>query len=158
MITEARLERVASGLAPVTPGWFIVNTADAAWVSNEWYGGVCIFESDDFVLRGRPIDRVRQAARRVHDPRRAAGTPGGWLPRRVGTGGLPHLDGRVRAHHRRPGTAPSGMGLRALSADDRAHVRRDGIRPCVILATGNRRDDLERVNPRSEAAPPRRRA
>ena len=54
MVTEARLERVASGLAPVTPGWFIVNTADAAWVNNEWSGGVCIFESDDFVLRGRP--------------------------------------------------------------------------------------------------------
>ena len=54
MVTEARLERVASGLAPVTPGWFVVNTADAAWVESEWYGGVCIFESDDFVLRGRP--------------------------------------------------------------------------------------------------------
>ena len=23
-------------------------------VNNEWSGGVCIFESDDFVLRGRP--------------------------------------------------------------------------------------------------------
>jgi hypothetical protein len=45
---------VMSGLAPVTPGWFIVNTADAAWVNNESFGGVCIFESDDFVLRGRP--------------------------------------------------------------------------------------------------------
>ena len=54
MVTEARLERVASGLAPVTPGWFIVNTADAAWTNNEWYGGVCIFESDHIVLQGRP--------------------------------------------------------------------------------------------------------
>ena len=43
MVTEARLERVESGLAPVTPGWFVVNTADAAWVTNEVYGGVCIF-------------------------------------------------------------------------------------------------------------------
>src|SRR5579862_9138510 len=55
MVAEARLERVASGLAPVTPGWFVVNVADAAWVSNdESFGGVCIFESDDFVLKGRP--------------------------------------------------------------------------------------------------------
>ena len=54
MVTEARLERVESGLAPVTPGWFVVNTADAAWVTNEVYGGVCIFESDDFVDRFRP--------------------------------------------------------------------------------------------------------
>ena len=52
MIAET-LERVASGLAPVTPGWF-VNTADAAWVTNDSYCGVCIFESDDFVLQGRP--------------------------------------------------------------------------------------------------------
>jgi hypothetical protein len=55
MANEARLKRVASGLAPVTPGWFVVNTAEAAWVTNDdWSGGVCIFESDDFVLRGRP--------------------------------------------------------------------------------------------------------
>ena len=54
MVTEARLERVASGLAPVTPGWFVVNAADAAWVTNDAYCGVCIFESDEFVLRGRP--------------------------------------------------------------------------------------------------------
>jgi hypothetical protein len=30
MIEEARLEAVESGLAPVTPGWFIVNARDAA--------------------------------------------------------------------------------------------------------------------------------
>jgi hypothetical protein len=54
MVEEARLEAVASGLAPVSPGWFVVNARDAAWVNNEQSGGVCIFESDDFVLRGRP--------------------------------------------------------------------------------------------------------
>ena len=54
MVDEARLEAVASGLAPVTPGWFVVNARDAAWVNNDHWGGVCIFESDDFVLRGRP--------------------------------------------------------------------------------------------------------
>jgi quercetin dioxygenase-like cupin family protein len=54
MVEEARLESVASGLAPVSPGWFVVNARDAAWVSNDRHGGVCIFESDEFVLRGRP--------------------------------------------------------------------------------------------------------
>jgi uncharacterized cupin superfamily protein len=54
MIEEARLEAVASGLAPVSPGWFVVNARDAAWTNNDRAGGVCIFESDDFVLRGRP--------------------------------------------------------------------------------------------------------
>ena len=54
MIEEARLESLASGLAPVSPGWFVVNARDAAWTNNDSIGGVCIFESDDFVLRGRP--------------------------------------------------------------------------------------------------------
>jgi uncharacterized cupin superfamily protein len=54
MVEEARLEAVESGLAPVSPGWFVVNARDAAWVNNDRSGGVCIFESDDFVLRGRP--------------------------------------------------------------------------------------------------------
>jgi uncharacterized cupin superfamily protein len=54
VIEEARLEAVASGLAPVTPGWFVVNAADAAWMTNDLTQSCCIFESDDFVLRGRP--------------------------------------------------------------------------------------------------------
>ena len=73
MIEEAQLERVASGLAPVTPGWFVVNTADAAWVTNDdWSGGVCIFESDEFVLReGAILGRAGSLAfhhRTLDDP------------------------------------------------------------------------------------------
>ena len=54
MIEEARLEAVESGLAPVTAGWFVLNARDAAWMNNEATEACCIFESDDFVLRGRP--------------------------------------------------------------------------------------------------------
>ncbi len=54
MIEEARLEPVASGLTPVTPGWFVVNAREAAWMNNDQTESCCIFESDDFVLRGRP--------------------------------------------------------------------------------------------------------
>jgi hypothetical protein len=32
MIDEARLEDVGSGLAPLSPGWFVVNVSEAAWV------------------------------------------------------------------------------------------------------------------------------
>src|ERR687887_1161269 len=78
MVEEARLEAVASGLAPVTPGWFVVNARDAAWVNNDYTGGVCIFESDEFVLRGRPDleEYVKPGAGfnlRVLLPGRAAG-------------------------------------------------------------------------------------
>jgi uncharacterized cupin superfamily protein len=54
MAEEARLEKVGSGLAPVTDGWFVVNTHDAAWLSNEAFGARCVFESDVPVVRARP--------------------------------------------------------------------------------------------------------
>jgi mannose-6-phosphate isomerase-like protein (cupin superfamily) len=79
MVKEAHLDRVASGLAPVTPGWFVVNTAEAAWVTNDdWSGGVCILESDELVLRDRPDLTAYQKPNagftlRVVPPRRPAG-------------------------------------------------------------------------------------
>jgi hypothetical protein len=51
---EARLEDVGSGLAPVTAGWFVVNVAEAAWLTNDAFGARCVFEADRPVLRGRP--------------------------------------------------------------------------------------------------------
>jgi quercetin dioxygenase-like cupin family protein len=51
---EAKLEDVGSGLAPVSPGWFVVNVREAAWVTNEAFGARCLFEADVPVLRERP--------------------------------------------------------------------------------------------------------
>src|SRR5207248_5964534 len=34
VVKEARLEKLAAGLTPVTEGWFVVNVRDAAWVTN----------------------------------------------------------------------------------------------------------------------------
>jgi uncharacterized cupin superfamily protein len=55
MIEEARLEDVGSGsgLAPVSPGWFVVNAADAAWVRSDAFGSRCVFESSRRVLAER---------------------------------------------------------------------------------------------------------
>jgi uncharacterized cupin superfamily protein len=53
-VEEARLEEVGSGLAPVSPGWFVVNVAEAAWLRNEAFGGRCNFESTPRVLQARP--------------------------------------------------------------------------------------------------------
>jgi quercetin dioxygenase-like cupin family protein len=50
---QARLEEVGSGLAPVSPGWFVVNVQDAAWVTNEAFGSRCLFEADVPALRDR---------------------------------------------------------------------------------------------------------
>ena len=54
MTEEARLEDVGSGLAPTSPGWFVVNVADAAWIVNDSFGARCIFESNPRVLQNRP--------------------------------------------------------------------------------------------------------
>jgi uncharacterized cupin superfamily protein len=47
MVEEARLERLSSGLAPVTPGWFVVNVRDAAWETNANLGAMCAFEGEN---------------------------------------------------------------------------------------------------------------
>lgn len=78
MPAEARLEDVGSGLAPVTPGWFVVNARDAAWLNNDSFGGVCIFESDNIVLSQRPdLEEVTHRAgftMRVMQPGQPSGT------------------------------------------------------------------------------------
>ena len=153
VVTEARLERLASGLAPVTPGWFVVNTADAAWVENESYGGVCIFESDRVVLQGRPdlTEYVKPHAGftiRVVPPGKpvalyhAESVQEDFL---VLMGEctliIEDQERRLRAWdfvHCPPMTSHTFVATQAG--------------PCVILATGNRRDDLERVYRGSEAA------
>jgi uncharacterized cupin superfamily protein len=53
-VGEARLENVGSGLAPVGAGWFVLNTAEAAWVRNDAFGARCVFEASERVLQERP--------------------------------------------------------------------------------------------------------
>ena len=45
-MTEARLEDLGSGLAPVTPGWFVVNVRDAEWWFADSRGARCAFENE----------------------------------------------------------------------------------------------------------------
>jgi len=152
MVQEAHLEQVASGLAPVSPGWFVVNARDAAWVTNDAYQGVCIFESDEFVLRGRPdlTEYVKPYAGftlRVIQP---------------GRGGLYHAESVQEDF-----LVVHGECLLIVEDEERQLRTWDFVHcppmtghtfittgdvPCVLIATGNRRDDLERVYPRSETA------
>ena len=44
-VPEASLARTGAGLEPAEPGWFVVNAADAAWVTNPGYGRYTRFES-----------------------------------------------------------------------------------------------------------------
>ena len=60
---EARLEDSGSGLAPTSPGWFVVNVRDAMWVTSEGgekrpSGSECLFES--------PYAELEQYGIRIH--------------------------------------------------------------------------------------------
>jgi uncharacterized cupin superfamily protein len=46
MVEEARLDRLESGLAPASVGWFVVNVRDAAWETNDHLGAMCGFEGE----------------------------------------------------------------------------------------------------------------
>jgi uncharacterized cupin superfamily protein len=153
VVSEARLEAVASGLAPVSPGWFVVNAADAAWVNNDYFGGVCIFESDEFVLRGRSdLDEyVKPNAGftlRVVPP----GRPSGLYHAESVQEDFLVLAGEcvlIVENEERRLRAWDFVHCPPMTGHTFVCV---GDRPCVILATGNRRDDLERVYVRSDAA------
>ena len=125
MVTEYVSNPSHRGLAPVTPGWFIVNTADAAWTNNESYGGVCIFESDHVVLQGRPDLTAYEKPHagftiRVVPP----GQPsGGYHAESVQEDFLARWASACSSSKTRNGTC--GMGLRALPTHDRARVRRE---------------------------------
>ena len=151
MVPEARLDRVASGLAPVSPGWFVVNTAEAAWVTNDEWEASASSSPTTSCSVADPTDGVRQAGRRLHDS--GAGT---------GKAGLYHAESVQEDF-----LILMGECLLVIEEQER-HLRTwdfvhcppmtghtfvaTGSEPCVILATGNRRDDHERVYPRSEVA------
>src|SRR5437667_6321171 len=62
MVDEARLEATDSGLTPASDGWFVVNVGEAAWLTNQAFGGRCVFEADTPVVRNRPGLEVHRFA------------------------------------------------------------------------------------------------
>jgi uncharacterized cupin superfamily protein len=120
---------------------------------DDWCGGVCIFESDDFVLRGRPdlTEYVKPHAGftiRVVPP----GRPSDLYHAESVQEDFLIISGECiliieeEERHLRPWDfvhCPPMTAHTFVATDDG---------PCVILATGNRRDDLERIYLRSEVA------
>jgi uncharacterized cupin superfamily protein len=152
-IEEAKLEDVGSGLAPVSPGWFVVNAADAAWVRNEAFGNRCVFESSDRVLQERPGAEPQYFTQTgftlaVLEP----GKPSGMY----------HAESTQEDF-----LVVSGTCLllieeqeRPLKAWDFVHCPPDtshtfvgtGDAPCVIFMIGHRREDGTINYPRSDVA------
>jgi uncharacterized cupin superfamily protein len=153
MIKEARLEDVGSGLAPVSPGWFVVNVREAAWVRHEVFGAACVFQSDGRVFRKRPdLDEQRFPQLGVTLAVLQPGRPSGLYHAESAQEGflvlagecLVLIEGEERALqqwdfvHCPPWTAHTFVG--------------EGDGPCVLLMVGARPDDKTFRYPRSGLA------
>lgn len=46
MTREAKLQRTEHGLVPEGAGWFVVNVAEAEWISNDRFGTACLFQGN----------------------------------------------------------------------------------------------------------------
>ena len=153
MVDEARLEEVGSGLAPTSPGWFVVNAAEAAWVRSEAFGGRCVFESSPRVLAERPDASPQMFA--------AAGFTLAVLEPGKPTG-MYHAESCQEDFLVLAGTCLLLIEEqeRPLRAWDFVHCPPGtrhvfvgtGDGPCVIFMTGARREGKTIVYPRSDAA------
>jgi uncharacterized cupin superfamily protein len=150
---EAPLEAVDSGLAPVGPGWFVVDVRDAAWLLSDAFGARCVFEGDTPVLRSRPelgVHRFPQLgiALCVLQP----GQPSGLYHAESNQEDFLVLAGECLLLiedterplapgdfvHRPPGTAHAFVGA--------------GGGPCAILMVGARSEGKRTVYPSSDLA------
>jgi uncharacterized cupin superfamily protein len=152
MVEKADLEEVGSGLAPVSPGWFVVNAHDAAWVRNDAFGGRCVFESSPRVLAERPAADPQQFAEigitlAVLEP----GRPSGMYHAESSQEDFLVLEGEC--------LLLIEEAERPLRAWDFVHCPPDTLHtfvgtggPCVILMIGARREDGTIIYPRSQTA------
>ena len=153
MIEEAKLDEVGSGLAPVSPGWFVVNVGEAAWVRNDAFGGRCVFESTPRVLAERPGVEPQFFTETgftlaVLEPGKPTGMYHAESSQEdflvlAGTCLLLVEEQERRLHawdfvHCPAGTRHGFVGI--------------GEQPCVIFMSGARREGDTIVYPRSEAA------
>jgi uncharacterized cupin superfamily protein len=153
MVEEAQLEKVDSGLAPVTDGWFVVNVGEAAWLTNDAFGARCVFEGDRPVFRRRPdLDVQKFADVGFTLAVIAPGQPSGLYHAESNQEDFLVLAGecllliageerRLRAWdfvHCPPGTEHVFVG--------------GGDGPCVIFMTGGRTREKSIVYPSSELA------
>jgi len=141
-VDEATLEQRRVGLAPVTPGWFVVDIRKAAWMTNETFGAACVFEADEapFPQVGYTIGILQpgQAGGRYHhesDQEDFLVLAGECLLL------IEEAERPLKAWdfvHCPPGTDHSFVGA--------------GDGPCVIFMTGARGENKEIFYPRSELA------
>jgi uncharacterized cupin superfamily protein len=156
-IQEARLDEAGSGLAPVSPGWFVVNAGDAAWVRNDAFGGRCVFESSRRVLMERPDVEPQMFPQTgftlaVLEP----GKPSGMYHAESTQENFLVVSGTCLLLIEEQERELRAWDFVHCPANTRHTFVGTGDQPCVIFMTGHRRQDRTIVYPRSEAALSRR--
>ena len=152
-IEEAQLEEVGSGLAPASPGWFVVNAGEAAWVRNDAFGGRCVFESSERVLAERPdvepqwFDQTGFTLA-VLEP----GKPSGMYHAESSQEDFLVLSGTCLLLVEEQERPLRAWDFVHCPAGTRHTFVGTGDQPCVIFMTGARREDDTIVYPRSETA------
>jgi uncharacterized cupin superfamily protein len=152
-IEEAQLEMVGSGLAPVSPGWFVVNVDEAAWVRNDAFGGRCVFESSPRVLAERPDVEPQWFSQTgftlaVLEP----GKPSGMYHAETSQEDFLVLAGTCLLLIQEEERPLRAWDFVHCPAGTRHTFVGTGDQPCVIFMTGARRDGDTIVYPRSGAA------
>jgi uncharacterized cupin superfamily protein len=153
MIEQARLEDVGSGLAPVSPGWFVVNAGEAAWLRNDAFGGRCVFESSERVLAERPDAEPQQFAEigftlAVLEP----GKPTGMYHAESSQENFLVLAGTCLLIVEEEERQLRAWDFVHCPAGTRHTFVGTGDEPCVIFMTGARREDGAILYPVSETA------
>ena len=141
MVPEAQMEDSPGGRKPAGEGWFVVNARDAAWIHNEKFGAGVTFEgTPHFPHYGINIQVLWP------------GQPNCYYHAEEAQEDFLVLSGEclllVEGQERRLG-AWDFVHCPPMTAHTFVATETG---PCVILAAGNRRDDLERVYRRSELA------
>lgn len=153
MVEEARLDDVGSGLAPVSPGWFVVNVGAAAWLRNDAFGGRCVFESSPRVLAERPGAEPRMFADTgftlaVLEP----GKPSGMFHAESAQEDFLVLAGSCLLLIEDEERELRAWDFVHCPAGTRHSFVGTGDGPCVVLMTGARREGRSIVYPVAEHA------
>ncbi len=153
MVEEARLEEVGSGLAPVSPGWFVVNAGEAAWVRNDAFGGRCVFEGSPRVLVERDDVEPRTFAETgftlaVLEP----GRPSGMYHAESCQEDFLVLAGTCLLLIEEQERPLRAWDFVHCPAGTRHTFVGTGDEPCVVFMTGARREGKTLLYPASEAA------
>jgi uncharacterized cupin superfamily protein len=141
-VGEARLEETPGGLVPATPGWFVVNVADAAWRTRERFGSACRFEGPDAPFPSFGINL------RVLHP----GQPNALYHRESNQEAVLVLSGECLLIVDEQERTLRAWDFVNLPAGTDHIVIGAGDGPCALLMAGARSEDEELLYPRSEVA------